>query len=552
VSRSAAVSLLLFTLCAWIGLQSGQQVRLSVDLEVSGEAKPPLVAQAFWRETNEGFDEGRSQRRSLTPPSSRVEFDLPLRTTEVRLDPIDQPVPVVIRRVRVATRWGLTLRSWSEDDFQGWAVIGDVGSLDLSAEGLRVVPGGPDPRLKRDLGRESLPLRRAAADLLAALAFGIVGTLVRESLAPRVAAGPPAPRASAREWVLRAVLVTGSTLIGLVVLLGVRALRPIGTADMPWGDIGLRLSLADARGRPLSGRDGDLVLELDPFSAYALAPGQSLGAGHIDEHGLRGGAPPGSRPLAIVLGGSAAFGVGVTSDGETFAARLNGLQSRWRVANAAVPGYLSGQELAHMLQRTDTLDPRVYVVFDGWNDLWLPASAPVAYDRPGFNWQLWSEVEDRLHAYSGRPSVGSRPARRLVVSPESVGRLARQYASNLDAMRILASGRGRHLVVAFQPEIGQKKSLTAAERAMVDGFREVLRKAQPEVTLARLSEAYREMVAAARPVCERPGITCLDMAESPGLTDAAEQLYADPVHLNAAGHRRVAEALAPVLQSLDR
>jgi lysophospholipase L1-like esterase len=118
-------------------------------------------------------------------------------------------------------------------------------------------------------------------------------------------------------------------------------------------------------------------------------------------------------------------------------------------------------------------------------------------------------------------------------------------------MRLLSTARGRRLVVAFQPEVGQKRHPTEVERAISTAFAEVLGRVQPGVEASAVSAGYAQLRAAAGPVCARPGITCVDLADAPSLRDAPAALYADPVHLNAAGHALVADVLAPVLQSLE-
>ena len=145
------------------------------------------------------------------------------------------------------------------------------------------------------------------------------------------------------------------------------------------------LVFVDHLGRRLSEKDGSLDFALDPYSLYRNAPFQETKLFRIDGHGFRGGfdeADP--RPRVLCVGGSAAFGFGLASDVDVFTARLAALEPRWQVVNAAVVGYLSGQELAEVVHRGDVVAPAAVVALDGWNDLYVPLLAATRFPPRGF------------------------------------------------------------------------------------------------------------------------------------------------------------------------
>src|SRR6188768_2749485 len=118
-------------------------------------------------------------------------------------------------------------------------------------------------------------------------------------------------------------------------------------------------TLVDHAGRALSERPGHVRLVLDPFSGYRNLGNQRATSFTIDENGFRGGFRGGAdRALAFLLGASTAFGHGVPRDDDTLASVLSRRQGRYRVVNAGVIGYESGQELGLMTHYLDRFGPR--------------------------------------------------------------------------------------------------------------------------------------------------------------------------------------------------
>jgi len=111
----------------------------------------------------------------------------------------------------------------------------------------------------------------------------------------------------------------------------------------------------------------------------------------IDSHGFRGPGPEqrGDRRLAFLIGASAAFGHGSSSNGTTITGYLNQLQSTYFFVNAGVPSWNSTQEFYRVGLELLNYRPDLIVVYDGFNDaitaygymgkLGYPAGTPESY-----------------------------------------------------------------------------------------------------------------------------------------------------------------------------
>ncbi len=312
-------------------------------------------------------------------------------------------------------------------------------------------------------------------------------------------------------------------------------------------DYGLAFVASD--GSPLSEHRGRLRLRLDPFTLFSNVPHQRTASFTIDGDGFRGGAA-GDRPPVMLLGGSVAFGHGARSDAETISGLANAAGAAFEVVNAAVVGFCSGQELAQMVHRRPRRDPVAFVVLDGWNDYFAEDAGPRRREGEfGFaNW--FFEIEDRLRLMAAARD-GRRPEGRSEASwPDDeayLRALSASYTENLLGMAAFARGRGARFLVLFQPEIGCRSGRTAAEDAILrgadDGFGWVR---------AGLSRRYGAMIASASAACLAAGVRCVDLSADPRFTGPSEPLFADLVHLTAAGNAVVARILLDELGALLR
>jgi len=287
-------------------------------------------------------------------------------------------------------------------------------------------------------------------------------------------------------------------------------------------------SLVDRDGAPLSARRGHIKLALDPWTTYRKLPNQTLPYITIDANGYRVAdpSPPGDRKTLVLLGGSAAFGQGLASDAETFAAQLAQKLPALHVVNAATMGFASGQELAEMVHYADRLQPALYVVFDGWNDLRAQSEGSAAYGL-GYNWEMVQQIEDQLRKAVHGTAVTHAPFR------PSASQIAAAYVLNLERMHAFAHARGAEILFVFQPHLSA--ALDPEGR-----FAEWRKKWYAPIP--RFDEEYDAVIAQAVRACRERGFGHLDMSRA--LPSA--ELFIDPVHPNAAGHARIADLLAPI------
>jgi hypothetical protein len=199
-----------------------------------------------------------------------------------------------------------------------------------------------------------------------------------------------------------------------------------------------QLRFLSASGEPYQSlpQQGDLLAVRNPLMGYHLLPDQKSQFWIVNPQGFRDAEPvplakPEGEVRIFVLGGSAAFGQLSSSDQTTFAHQLETLLNQrvanqranpnrfqpailpyradqvaqalalppripdrqYRVINAAVPGYASGNELAMLVQRVAAYNPDMLVVINSYADLMLPSTQAGA-DIPGLdNFLLEGERE---------------------------------------------------------------------------------------------------------------------------------------------------------------
>jgi len=319
-------------------------------------------------------------------------------------------------------------------------------------------------------------------------------------------------------------------------------------------------------GRPYTDENGAIALATDPCLVFRNVAGQDGEVVTINEDGFRGTSwrrdkPEGTRRV-IVLGGSAAFGVGATGDDRVLApqlerrldavARARGL--RVEVWNAGVIGYDSTQELVLLATRLIDRAPDVVVLLDGWNDFHQSASGPdrdqallhpkflqndallVRRTRPGVELLRGLALFRAFEAMAGRARRRSAPRGEYGDYFDHTEGALPIFERNLRAMVRLARAYGVTAVLAPQPEIFQRAAPPPAE---VELRRSYERRGYAGYSTA----AYPRFVAPAAAVatsesaCFVDGTTAFD-----GRDDVA---FVDFVHFNDRGHELLADFLAP-------
>jgi len=261
----------------------------------------------------------------------------------------------------------------------------------------------------------------------------------------------------------------------------------------------------------------------------------------------------------VLLGGSAAFGVGATSDRTTIAARLGGPGEP--CLNLGVRATTSRGELAVYLALKHLLPPPARVfLFSGANDVLLAAtdSASVfpAYGaafsheirglaRAGADQSGWDRMGARLQVPAAASVLAARARRRLArrsgppssvrAFPERLEVMLHLLADTLETWSWLRAAQGFELTFVLQPALPWcPRSPTPVERECYEADVEAI---PALVRLADL-EVYERLRAELARACDRLEITFLDA--NPWMASSDETLFVDTLHLTDAANALVA------------
>jgi len=372
-----------------------------------------------------------------------------------------------------------------------------------------------------------------------------------------------------RTWLRSAVAIAGATLLLLVAAeLLARwgrdaALRREGLLPEP-----SRTMLSGLSESQWADYDRLAVAQLKPYVAFAPPANYRSATVNTNERGFRGetviSPKPSGRRRVVVLGGSAVFGSGASSDAATFPARLQaGLRTRAgrdvEVVNGGAPAYVSGQELARLIYEVIDLEPDVVIVYDGFNDL----NSPLLFDpRPGYpsNFE-WLERSAHLNSFRnlltyrlqlavqtsglGFWARRLRGARDGVVptAPAVDADILETYRRNLDRMVSVMQARGIRAVCVFQPTLLARQRRTAAEDALVA----YMERRHPGYA-GRFGSLLPRAVEAMRAVAGTRGVPFVDLSS---LFDAStETVFIDTAHVTDRGNALIAERLVPEAEKL--
>ena len=368
------------------------------------------------------------------------------------------------------------------------------------------------------------------------------------------------------------------------------------------------------------GTEGSLLAKRSLAIGYQLVENQKHQYWEINEQGFRDREPvPVAKPKdeirIFMLGGSTAFGYGNPSNettiGEQLEARLKQRlkqqqsspqlykpdilpqgekqlkkalakpskikQGQYRVINAAVPGYASGNELAQLALQILNYKPDLVIVLNGYSDLMLPSSEKAteipqleAYlDNAPTNFKGYiSQVIQPLESKSYLAQIVQKRwlnpeqsaqktnfilheslqnlAQHLPADEAELQRRVDRYNQHHQQMLRIAAGAKIPLIVAMQPEItGRNPSqLTQAEGAIATQLgRGYIRK---------VKDSYPRFIAASQKLARAfpHNIKAVNLYQ---LSDKyPSPSFIDAIHLNEEANQQVAEQLYYVISSFPK
>lgn len=376
-----------------------------------------------------------------------------------------------------------------------------------------------------------------------------------------------------REALFRAVLAVFN--IGMVVVIGLAGMELYVRASAyrgNGGDVSLDSAVTSAEAYR---RFGAQYIHPLYYSFFLLDPAV-LGRINndivsLDRNGFRGPGPEqkGDRKLAFLLGGSAAFGVGSSTNNTTISGYLNALQGEYHVVNAGVPAWISTQEFYRLALELLPYRPDLVLVYDGSNDaFWnyhhhlagrrFPPGTPAAYEyieswgRELRKSRIVTLDPGQLRSFLGvltffaarrvidaalsRPNaveVQDAEQSKIVPEPDAavVRQSARAYLRNLENMNHLATGYGARLVVFWQAVLTQHRNTSPEARDEASS---------PDVALFK--RRFHDYVFANKP----SGMEIVDLSDvfdqySADVSQAG--VFQDEVHLSDHGNEIVAREM---------
>jgi lysophospholipase L1-like esterase len=316
-------------------------------------------------------------------------------------------------------------------------------------------------------------------------------------------------------------------------------------------------SLYNRKGEKISDMEGSLKLMTDPFTIYKNYPNQKSQKYSINSYGFRDTYMSDKPSTAIVLGGSAAFGFALTGNNQTFSSHISKNNQKYNVINAAVIGFLSGQELSQMVHYLDDLQPSLYIVFDGWNDIQDPfafakndfkENRPIHHGPIGYN-NTFIGIESRLADYF---KTTKKEKTSSLVTLDPVGdplyesdlfqKILKTYAANIGKMYAFAESRGAKLLVVLQPELGNKKAKSPHEEEVLKTWIE-----KYGYLDNKISERYKRLIIEAKEEFLKEKIPFIDINDNDEFRENPQTLFFDVIHPNELGHEVIARIINQTL-----
>jgi len=367
---------------------------------------------------------------------------------------------------------------------------------------------------------------------------------------------------------------------------------------------------------------GRLGVQRHQAVGYSLVGNQKSNVWRINEQGFRDDNPlPLSKPKneirVFLLGGSTAFGQWNENNQATLAsfleARLNERvaqqkrspekyrpatlpyfkseldkvmrlplrmrEGQYRVINAAVPGYASGNTLAQLALQVMPYRPDAIVVLDGYADLMLPsnkAQADIPHTEAFLNnapGHFWTYLSLQLkQAFSStylvkaiqywllhpKPSLSELSlvateetkslSEHLPADPAELERRVARYRNYQKQLVTLTAGAGIPLVIAVQPEITGRDT-----KKLLPKEKEILKELGPVYT-GQVKSGYGELLQASQKLQKAfpKNVKALNFYKLDDELPKGKTAFSDAVHLSKDANAALSERFYRVITSLPK
>lgn len=244
-----------------------------------------------------------------------------------------------------------------------------------------------------------------------------------------------------------------------------------------------------------------------------------------------------NKNKTLILGGSATFGVGSSSDKTTISSILN-LKSDFDHQNFGIRGYVSSQEAINFVLNFELIqDVNKVILFSGVNDVSVAVDGGADFIKESnlfFNEQKFISSE---YSYSPRPF---RPYNQYYLN--EIDRSLSKIRSNLRAMLNLTEGISAELHYVIQPVQGwieSQTTLTESERIEID-LNQI-----PSLRITNSMEIGRYFRTSIYNICQELKIQCVDINnELPSkLNSREDDVFSDICHLTDYGYLLVSQTI---------
>jgi len=286
---------------------------------------------------------------------------------------------------------------------------------------------------------------------------------------------------------------------------------------------------------------------------------------NTDEHGLRLNGPPesfGEEGMSVLIGGSAAFGVGATSDASTVSGYL-GAKTGTRWVNLGGRAHNSTQEIILFLMHASRIGRvRRIVLMTGINNLVLFYLARqfsevygAFFDMEAFFKRSESKDEpvgilQKMKSFLTGSAISELPPNNLHMNliknhEEQRGEVLSVLDCDLGIWRSLADGLGASLSFFLQPTPLWAGKPLASEETRLFEILDAMQNGVLNSLFSSLSQSnyewYREALSE---TCEKHAIPFFDMNADFRVAKDTDWLFVDRIHLTDKGNLRAASMIA--------